>query len=432
MDNFCPYFALWKAPFSFHIALWTAFSYCPNAISSFSQIHRPYDFYEKYILSSPPSREKDPRRSVMKFSCEKALLSTAVSTASRAVSPKSSIPAMEGILIEAGSVLRLTGYNLETGIQATVPAEIREKGSLVLSARLFSEIVRKMPDDILTFSSNGYNVNIKCGLSEFNILGTDPEEFPELPSVDQQNALTLKQPVLRSMIGQTLFAVSDNESRPVHTGSLFDVEGNTLTVVSVDGYRLALRRETVEEKHGVENFSFVVPGSALSEVEKICSSEEKVTITQGARHIMFQAGDILLVCRRLEGEFLPYKSAIPRNNTTIIQADSRTLLSCLDRVSLIISEKLKSPLRCVFGDGMLSVSTKTAIGDAADQCPIEGNGGGLEIGFNNKYLMDAIKAAPADKLRLEFTSGVAPCVILPAEGEETFIYMVLPVRLKAN
>ena len=368
----------------------------------------------------------------MKFSCEKALLFTAVSTASRAVAPKSSIPAMEGILIEAGSVLRLTGYNLETGIQATVPAEIREKGSLVLSARLFSEIVRKMPDDILTFSSTGYNVNIKCGLSEFNILGTDPEEFPELPSVDQQNALTLKQPVLRSMISQTLFAVSDNESRPVHTGSLFDVEENTLTVVSVDGYRLALRRETVEEKHGAEKFSFVVPGSALSEVEKICSGEEDVTITQGARHILFQAGDILLVCRRLEGEFLPYKSAIPRNNTIVVQADSRTLLACLDRVSLIISEKLKSPLRCVFGDGMLSVSTKTGIGDAADQCPIQGDGNGLEIGFNNKYLMDAIKAAPADQLRLEFTSGVAPCVILPAEGEEKFIYMVLPVRLKAN
>ena len=433
MDNFWSYFTLWKAPDPFHIRLWTTFSYCPNAISAFSQIHRPYGFYEKiYPFLSSHKREKDPRRFVMKFSCEKALLFTAVSTASRAVAPKSSIPAMEGILIEAGSVLRLTGYNLETGIQATVPAEIREKGSLVLSARLFSEIVRKMPDDILTFSSNGYNVNIKCGLSEFNILGTDPEEFPELPSVDQQNALTLKQPVLRSMIGQTLFAVSDNESRPVHTGSLFDVEENTLTVVSVDGYRLALRRETVEEKHGTEKFSFVVPGSALSEVEKICSGEEDVTITQGARHILFQAGDILLVCRRLEGEFLPYKSAIPRNNTIVVQADSRTLLACLDRVSLIISEKLKSPLRCVFGDGMLSVSTKTGIGDAADQCPIQGDGNGLEIGFNNKYLMDAIKAAPADQLRLEFTSGVAPCVILPAEGEEKFIYMVLPVRLKAN
>ena len=368
----------------------------------------------------------------MKFSCEKALLSAAVAAASRAVAAKSSIPAMEGILIEAGDRLRLTGYNLETGIQATVPAEILEKGSLVLSARLFGEIVRKMPDDMVVFSSSGYTVNIKCGLSEFNILGTDPEEFPELPSVDQQNALVLSQPTMRSMISQTLFAVSDNESRPIHTGSLFDVDESGLTVVSVDGYRLALRHEPIEERQSNACFSFVVPGSALSEVEKICSGEGTVTLTQGARHVMFRAGDMVLVARRLEGEFLPYKNAIPRNNPIHVEVDTRSLLQSIDRVSLIISEKLKSPLRCIFGDGMVSITTRTSIGDAADQCPVTGDGQGLEIGFNNKYLMDALKNAPADRLRLEFTSGVAPCVILPAEGEENFIYMVLPVRLKAN
>lgn len=368
----------------------------------------------------------------MKFSCEKALLSSAVSITSRAVAAKSSIPAMEGILIEAGNTLRLTGYNLETGIQAAVPAEIVEGGSLVLSARLFGEIVRKMPDDVVVFTSQDYTVNIKCGLSEFNILGTDPEEFPQLPTVDQQNSLVIGQSTLRSMVSQTLFAVSDNESRPIHTGSLFEVDETGLTVVSVDGYRLALRHEAVEEKKGAEVFSFVVPGSALSEVEKICSGEESVTVTQGARHVMFQTGDTVLVCRRLEGDFLAYRNAIPRNNSIKVEVDTRALLTSIDRVSLIISEKLKSPLRCVFGDGIISITTKTAIGDAADQCPIEGNGNDLEIGFNNKYLMDALKAAPADRLRLEFTSGVAPCVILPAEGEENFVYMVLPVRLKAN
>lgn len=368
----------------------------------------------------------------MKFSCEKALLTAAVSTTSRAVAAKSSIPAMEGILIEADTRLRLTGYNLETGIQATVPAEIKEPGSLVLSARLFGEIIRKMPDDVVIFTVKDYMVNIKCGMSEFNILGTDPEEFPELPSVEQQNAVVLEQSVLRSMISQTLFAVSDNESRPIHTGSLFEVEDSQLTVVSVDGYRLALRREKLENVGKDESFSFVVPGSALSEVERICSGEGPVTVSQGARHIMFQAGQTVLVCRRLEGEFLPYRNAIPRNNKIHVECDAKALLSSIDRVSLIISEKLKSPLRCVFGDGMVSITTKTGIGDAADQCPITGDGQGLEIGFNNKYLMDALKAAPADRLRLEFTSGVAPCVILPAEGEETFVYMVLPVRLKAN
>lgn len=369
----------------------------------------------------------------MKFSCEKALLQAAISTTSRAVSPKSSIPALEGILLEAGSDLRLTGYNLETGIRTIVPADIREEGTLVLGARLFGEIVRKLPDDIVTFQSENYIVNIKCGMSEFNILGTDPEEFPELPTVEYQNSLILPQSRLKAMISQTLFAVSDNESRPIHTGSLFEVDSNGLTIVSVDGYRLALRHEAIDKKEGAETFSFVVPGAALSEVEKICSDvDEPASVTQGARHVMFKVGDTMLVSRRLEGEFLAYRQAIPRNNTIHVEGETRALLSSIDRVSLIISDKLKSPLRCVFDSNLLKISTKTAIGDAYDECPLSGDGGGLEIGFNNKYLMDALKAAPADKVRLELTTGVSPCVILPTEGEENFLYMVLPVRLKAG
>ena len=322
----------------------------------------------------------------MKFSCEKALLQAAISTTSRAVSPKSSIPALEGILLEAGSDLRLTGYNLETGIRTIVPADIREEGTLVLGARLFGEIVRKLPDDIVTFQSENYMVNIKCGMSEFNILGTDPEEFPELPTVEYQNSLILPQSKLKAMISQTLFAVSDNESRPIHTGSLFEVDGNGLTIVSVDGYRLALRHEAIDKKEGAETFSFVVPGAALSEVEKICSDvDEPASVTQGARHVMFKVGDTMLVSRRLEGEFLAYRQAIPRNNTIHVEGDTRALLSSIDRVSLIISDKLKSPLRCVFDSNLLKISTKTAIGDAYDECPLSGDGGGLEIGFNNKY-----------------------------------------------
>ena len=369
----------------------------------------------------------------MKFSCEKALLQAAISTTSRAVSPKSSIPALEGILLEAGNDLRLTGYNLETGIRTIVPADIREEGTLVLGARLFGEIVRKLPDDIVTFQSENYMVNIKCGMSEFNILGTDPEEFPELPTVEYQNSLILPQSRLKAMISQTLFAVSDNESRPIHTGSLFEVDSNGLTIVSVDGYRLALRHEAIDKKEGAETFSFVVPGAALSEVEKICSDvDEPASVTQGARHVMFKVGDTMLVSRRLEGEFLAYRQAIPRNNTIHVEGETRALLSSIDRVSLIISDKLKSPLRCVFDSNLLKISTKTAIGDAYDECPLSGDGGGLEIGFNNKYLMGALKAAPADKVRLELTTGVSPCVILPTEGEENFLYMVLPVRLKAG
>ena len=370
----------------------------------------------------------------MKFSCEKALLQAAISVTSRAVSPKSSIPALEGILVEASTDLRLTGYNLETGIRTSIPAEIREEGSLVLSARLFGDIIRKLPDDIVTFSAQNYTVNIKCGMSEFNILATDAEEFPELPTVEYQNTITLPQSTLKSMISQTLFAVSDNESRPIHTGSLFEVgENGSLTVVSVDGYRLALRREQTTGKEGAAQFSFVVPGAALSEVEKICSDvDEPAQVVQGARHVMFKVGDTILVARRLEGEFLAYRQAIPRNNPTILTGDRRELMSSIDRVSLIITEKQKSPLHCTFSDGLLKIRTNTAIGNAYDECQIQGDGGDLEIGFNNRYLMDALKNAPADQVKLELNTPISPCVIVPAEGEETFIYMVLPVRLKAG
>lgn len=369
----------------------------------------------------------------MKFSCEKVLLQAAINTAARAVSPKSSIPALEGILVEAGDELHLTGYNLETGIRTIVPAQIDQPGNLVLSARLFGEIIRKLPDDIVVLSAEGYMVKITCGMSEFNILATDAEDFPELPNVEDKNSFSVVRSCLGSMIRQTIFAVSDNESRPIHTGSLFEVDDTGLTLVSVDGYRLALRHEVIVSKDGAPSFSFVVPGAALSEVEKICGDNaEEISVTQGDRHVMFRTGETVLISRRLEGEFLAYKQAVPRNNQIKIEGDTKTLLTSIDRVSLIISDKLKSPLRCVFDDGILKITTKTGIGDAADQCPIRGDGGGLEIGFNNRYLMDALKAAPADKVRLELSSGVAPCVILPAEGEENFLYMVLPVRLKSE
>lgn len=369
----------------------------------------------------------------MKFSCEKALLQGAILTASRAVSSKSTIPALEGLLMEAdgeGTVF-VTGYNQETGIRSAVQADVTEPGSMVLPARLFGEIVRKMPDDILIFQEEKLKVHISCGMSEFDLLGIDPEDFPELPNVDYQNSMEIQEQVLRSMISQTLFAVSQDESRPVHTGSLFVVDEEGLTMVAVDGFRLALRREKVLEKNG--EFQFVVPGSSLAEVEKICrETDEPVSVNMGSRHIMFKIGSTVLISRRLEGEFLAWRQAIPRNNTIKVTVESRKLLSCIERVSLIVSEKLKSPLRCVIGDGVMDMTTRTALGNAHDCCEMEGNGNGMEIGFNNRYMMDALKAAPTDKVTMELSSPITPCIIVPAEGEENFLFMVLPVRLKAD
>ena len=242
--------------------------------------------------------------------------------------------------------------------------------------------------------------------------------------------IKIEEGVLKELIGETLFAVSTNEARPIHTGSLFEISDNGLTMVSVDGFRLAMRREPLEKIDGGA-FSFVAPGSALNEVEKICEdSEDLAVITLGNRHLLFEVGSTQLICRRLEGDFLDYKSAIPRTNPINIIVENRTMINAIDRVSVVISDKQKSPVRCIFDADKVYMSTKTANGEAKDVCKVAGDGNGLEIGFNNRYLLEALKYAPADMVKLELNTGISPCIITPVEGEENFLYMVLPVRLK--
>ncbi len=368
----------------------------------------------------------------MKLICSKNELLTAVSTASRAAAQKSPVPALEGLLLEAfEDSVKISGYDLKTGIVTVFPAEVKEQGSIVLNARLFGEIIRRLPNDDVTIATGeNFMTHISCLMSEFDILGMSPVDYPELPSVDTRHSLKIEAAKLRSMISQTNFAVSYDESRPIHTGSLFEVDNGILTVVAVDGFRLALRREQVSELS--DKCSFVVPGAALSEVEKIIGDgDDVVTVSQGDKHIMFISGGNVLISRRLEGEFLNYKNSIPREGKYIIEADRRSLAESVDRVSLIINEKLKSPIRCTFGDGVLKMLSYTAIGKASDECSVSGDGEGLEIGFNNRYLSEALKAAPADTVKLMLTSSVSPCVIVPADGSDNYIYMILPVRLKS-
>ena len=330
--------------------------------------------------------------------------------------------------------LRISGYNLETGIITQVEADVQESGAIVLSARLLGEILRRMPDDAVSVNADAdCSVHVQCGPTSFDIKGYSDEDFPELPSVDEGASLILPQGSLKSMIAQTIFAVSDNESRPIHTGALFETETDTLTMVAVDGYRLALRREGLLSQEGSGGLSFVVPGAALKEVEKICAdSDEPAAITQGERHVTFQIGDTLLVARRLEGEFLNYRQTIPQNNAIVLEVEAADLQRSIDRASLIINDKLKSPLRCRFDDGVLSITSKTAMGSAFDTCPTAGDGRGLEIGFNNRFLMDAVKAAPAARVRLELNTATSPCLVMPRKGEpDNFLYMVLPVRLRS-
>lgn len=369
----------------------------------------------------------------MKFSCEKDKLQQAINVASRAAASKSPIPALEGLLIEASTVVKVTGYDLKKGIYSKVEADIDECGTIVMGARLFGEIIRRIPDGIVTVTTDQkQNVNVKCGKSEFNFIGLSPDDYPELPTVDTLSSITLPQPVLKSMINQTIFAVATNDIRPIYTGTLFEVEGDTLTLVSVDGYRLAKRTEKLENA-GMDNCSFVVPGNALSDVERICTDEEgTVSISVGSKHIAFTVGDNVVVTRRLEGDFLNYRKSIPENFRYVIGVERSSFMQTIDRVAIIVSEKNSNPVRMNFNDGFIYCRCITPIGKAEDTCFCDGNGENLEIGFNDRYVMDALKASGKDKLNICLNTASSPCIITAADGTTDFTYMILPVRLRAG
>lgn len=368
----------------------------------------------------------------MKFTCEKYLLQSAIANTARAAAAKSPNPALEGLLIEATNGVKITGYDLVKGVYTSFAADVAEAGSIVLTARLFENIVRSLPDGIVTITSDDNNMTrIICGNADFSIMGIDAENFPELPAVDKQKSIKIPQKTIKDMINQTIFAVSDNEARPVYTGALFEISEGRLTVISVDGYRLAMRKEEIETV-GEQDFSFIAPGAALQDLEKMCvDTDDPVTIVLGAKNISFSLGSYVLITRRLEGEFLDYKKAIPSEYTYHLKVKRGDMLRAVDRVSLIIDDRIKNPLRCVFGDGKVNMYCITALGKGEDICEYQGDGGNLEIGFNNRYLQDALKAAPAEDLALGLSTGSSPCVIVPTDGSDKFLYMILPVRLKA-
>ncbi len=374
----------------------------------------------------------------MKFSCDNKELLAAITKASRASSQKSPTPALEGLLIQAGHNLTITGYDLKRGIYTSIDADVIEPGSIVLNTKLFSEIIRKFPDSKVTITcDNNLLTKLTCNNSDFEIVGINSDDFPALPESDGKSNITLDQAKLRSMINETVFSVSDNEARPVYTGALFDVEDQNLTIVAVDGFRLALRKEELDSCN-MENSSFIVPAYALSDVEKICTDDdESVIITVGEKHICFRAGNTFLISRRLDGEFLNYKKSIPELAVYVYKSERSELLKAVDRVSLVIVDKIKSPLRFLFEKDSISIDCTTAIGKSQDYVNVElltepYPVDELLIGFNDKYMRDILRNIPADEFTLNVTSGTTPMVVLPADGSDKFKYMILPVRLRAD
>lgn len=366
----------------------------------------------------------------MKFSCEKTKFVEALSNVQKAVSQKSTIAALEGVLIctEKDKVV-LSGYNTELGITTSIPAQVKQEGKIVLGAHIFTEIVRKLPSDIVEINvTENLMATISGGQSIFEIVGIDAAEFPSLPSVENAESLELPVSVIKSMIRQTIFAVAETDSKPVHTGTLFEIKDKTITLVSVDGYRLALRTEPIKED--IE-FKFVVPGKTLREVLRLLpDTDERLRITTGMRHIVFYVGDYCVISRLLEGEFLDYKTTVPKKAVNIVTVSTEALLSSVERVSLLINDRLKSPVRCLFGKKSINLSCVTAVGKADDEISAKSDiKEDVEIAFNNKYMSDALKNADCDEIEIQLSGPLNPIKIVPKSGG-SFLFLVLPVRIK--
>ena len=369
----------------------------------------------------------------MRFTCEKNMLVTGLNITGRTVAQKSALSAIEGILCKAGDGLSLTGYNMETAITYQIEAEVTDAGACILPARLFGDIIRRLPEGPVTVVvDENYKVSIRAGYASFTISAERADDYPELPDVGSGRSIRIPQTALKELISGTIFAVSENQGRPIHTGVKFEVENDTVSAIAVDGFRLARRTYHNEDAFGM-NMSFVVPAQGLKEVEKIVTdTDEDAAFMLGAKHILFSIGDATLICRLLEGDFLDWRKVVPTNCPIKLVANVGELASAIDRVGLIVSEKYKSPVRCIFSNQVLNLRTNTTIGAAEDQCSIAGDGKELEIGFNNRYLADALRAIPSEEVVLELTNGLSPIVLTPVEKKYDYSYMVLPVRIKTN
>lgn len=366
----------------------------------------------------------------MKFICNKTELSEAIGHVSRAVSPKSTIAALEGIKVKVeNNEVELTAYNLEMGIRTSIKAETEGSGEFVVSTRLFSEFTRRMSGNDITFDiDENLVINISCSATECSFPAMSADEYPELPIVDSERSFTVKQTTLRSMINQTSYATSTNESKPVLTGELFDIEDGSFNMVAIDGFRLAIRNEITECG---EKYHFVVPKKALLEVSTLIKDDdEKIcTICTNDRHIIFQIDNVIVISRLLEGAFHNYKLSIPNGYKTEVIISKREFATCLERCSLLIDEKNKSPIRCEVSNGVMKISCKTGIGKINDAISADISGETVTIGFNNKLLLEALRAAEGDKIRIRFSGAMKVIEILPLEGE-SYIFLVMPIQLK--
>ena len=367
----------------------------------------------------------------MKIICSKSNLVKGVSIVSKAVPSKTTMPILECILIDATTdIIKLTANDMELGIQTEIEGEIAERGMIAIDAKIFSEIVRKLPDnDIVIETDANLQTVITCEKAKFDLSGKPGEEFSYLPIIEKEESIEISQFTLKEVIQQTIFSIADTESNKLMTGELFEIKDSILRVVSLDGHRISIRR--IELKNDVADKKLVVPGKTLTEVSKILSGEAEsmVNISYTNNHIVFEFDQTIVVSRLIEGEYFKIDQMLSSDYETKVRINKRELLSCIDRATLLVKEGDKKPIIINIGDEIMELKIKSQIGSMNEEIIIEKEGKDLLIGFNPKFLIDALRVIDDEEVTLYLMNAKAPCFI--KDDGENYIYLILPVNFNA-
>lgn len=364
----------------------------------------------------------------MKLVCSKSNLLNGVQIVSKAVSNKTTMSILECIMIDATKgIITLTANDMDLGIETIIDGDIIEKGSIALDAKIFLEIVRKLPDsDITITTDSSYKTTITCEKSKFNIIGKSGEDFSYLPEVERDDSIVISQFTLKEVVRQTIFSISDNDNNKLMTGELFEINGNELKVVSLDGHRISIRK--IELKEEYVSKKVVVPGKTLNEVSKILpgGADSIVTISFTPKHIVFEFDNTTVVSRLIEGEYFRIDQMLSSDYETRVKINKKEFLSCIDRATLLVKEGDKKPIIINITDGSMELKINSIIGSMNEDIDIEKQGKDLMIGFNPKFLIDALRVIDDEEVELYMVNPKAPCFI--KNSEESYIYLILPVN----
>ena len=364
----------------------------------------------------------------MKLVCSKSNLLNGVQIVSKAVPNKTTMSILECILVDAtNGIIKLTGNDMEFGIETVIEGDIVEKGMIALDAKIFLEIVRKLPDSEITIETDSnYITTITCEKAKFNIVGKSGEDFSYLPSVEKTDSLVISQFTLKEVVRQTIFSIADNDNNKLMTGELFDIKGNELKVVSLDGHRISIRK--IALKNSYEPKKVVVPGKTLNEISKILpgDADKDVNIFFTNKHILFEFDNTLVVSRLIEGEYFRIEQMLSSDYETKVRINKKEFLNCIDRATLLVKEGDKKPIIITIKDGSMELKINSIIGSMNEDIDIEKSGKDIMIGFNPKFLIDALRVIEDEEIDIYLVNPKAPCFI--RDAEDKYIYLILPVN----